>query len=245
MYRMLLVEDEGLIREGLRKMIEQLGIGFQIVAEAANGKEALQIMMEHELDVVLTDIRMKEMDGLLFIEKLREAGKEIPVIIITGHHEIEYTRKAIKNRVADYVLKPVNRTELSRTLLQIKSQLDQARGQTTAQAGEASDESLLIRKAKELIHDRLGHEITLQSIADEVHLSYHYLSQLFKNETGRSFVEYVTECRMEKAKKLLRESNMKVYQIAELSGYPNPKHFMTVFKQQTGITPKEYREQRS
>ena len=84
-------------------------------------------------------------------------------------------------------------------------------------------------------------DLTLQIIADELSLHPVWLSQLFKKELGQTYVNFLTEKRIEKAKEMLRETSLKIYEIAESVGYHNLQHFGIVFKKHTGQTPKEYR----
>jgi YesN/AraC family two-component response regulator len=94
----------------------------------------------------------------------------------------------------------------------------------------------------QFIDDHLSREIALSQIAEHVSLNPQYVGQLFKSELGTTFTEYMVEVRLKRAKKLLKETNLKVYEVAQLSGYKSPKHFMTVFKQETGITPIGFRK---
>src|SRR5690606_14366112 len=101
----------------------------------------------------------------------------------------------------------------------------------------------VIRKVKELIHGNLHQDVSLQYVADHVNMNYQYLSVLFKSETNKNFSDYVKEARINKAKQLLKTTNLKIYEVSQLCGYASSKHFMTVFKQSVDITPTEYRRQ--
>ncbi|MGG1515622.1 helix-turn-helix domain-containing protein [Paenibacillus oryzisoli] len=98
-----------------------------------------------------------------------------------------------------------------------------------------------IKKAIQYIVEHLDHSLTLQMVADHIHLNPSYLSHLFKLETGSNFLDYVTEQRIAKAKELMAASALKNYEIAEQLGFQSYPHFCTVFKKTTGLTPKEYR----
>ncbi|TBL79553.1 response regulator transcription factor [Paenibacillus thalictri] len=253
MYKLLIVEDEEVIREGLKHLIGQISRDFVIAGEASHGQEALRYLEKELPDAVITDIRMREMDGLALTGKIRERYPNMPIVIISGYSEFEYARQALKFGVTDYLLKPIDRLALVAALDEVKSQLAGQRGarvkqpDPTAEAerreeGQAEIRSL-IRKVKEYVAARPDGDLRLQVLAEHVHLHPSYLSQLFKAETGYNFSDFVTEVRLERAKHLLRTTGLKVYDIARLSGYQSPKHFMLVFKQQTGLTPGMYREQ--
>ncbi|WNR44056.1 response regulator transcription factor [Paenibacillus roseipurpureus] len=243
MIQVMLVEDEAVIRGGLRKLIEEVFVGFKVSAEAETGKEALTLLKSVIPDLIITDIRMKDMDGLAMIERIREQNIEIPIVILSGYSDFEYAKRALRNRVEDYLLKPIDRGELALCLEKLRSRI---RVTTDMKANldltDPIEERAVIRRVKELVQSRLHQEVSLQYIAEQVGMNSQYLSGLFKQETGQNFVDYVTASRMNKAKKLLKETNLKIYEIAGLSGYVNAKHFMTVFKQGVGVTPSEYRE---
>jgi len=99
-----------------------------------------------------------------------------------------------------------------------------------------------IQKAINYIREHCQEEISLTSVADYVRLNPTYFSRFFKEETGCSFVEYLKRLRIEKAKELLRTSNLKIYEICEALGYQSVQYFSTLFKNMVGVTPQEYRE---
>lgn len=239
MHRVLLVEDEAVIRSGLKKLIEEVVTGFKVEAEAANGREALQLLQHSPPDLLITDIRMAELNGLDLIRRVREQYPALAILIISGYSDFEYAKQAMRYGVSDYLLKPVDRSELAQFLDKLKRQWQPA---ANAEGGEDKSRPV-IRRIKELVQQRLDQEITLQSIAEQVHLNAKYLSDLFKAETGQPFSDFVTEARMERAKKLLKESGLKIYEVATLCGYSSAKHFTVAFRQVVGLSPSEYRDQ--
>lgn len=100
----------------------------------------------------------------------------------------------------------------------------------------------LIMKALEYIADHYTENLTLKSVADTVHVSKSYFSLLFKKKTGRNFVDYLIELRIREAKRLLAESDERIYSVAEASGFNDGRYFSKLFKKMTGLTPMEYRE---
>ncbi|RCX22632.1 AraC family two component transcriptional regulator [Fontibacillus phaseoli] len=117
--KMLIVDDEPVICEGLRHTINWEELGIQVVGEAYEGREALRLLEEHEVDVVLSDIRMEGMDGLQLAERLKERFPEVRVVMISGYEDFEYARQAIRLGVSDYLLKPVEIEELIRVVQKI------------------------------------------------------------------------------------------------------------------------------
>jgi YesN/AraC family two-component response regulator len=247
MYKIMLVEDEDIIRSGLKHLIGEVIGGFRVVAEAKDGLEALELLKLQLPDLLITDIRMNQMGGVELIEHVRVQFPDLAVLIISGYNDFAYAKKAIQYRVEDYLLKPVNRVELAHCLSKLKRILDAA-GQNGSEGADGlgrdeGSDNQIIRKVKELIRNNLEQDLSLQLIADKIHMNRQYISTLFKLETGKNFTDYVIQSRMEKAKRLLKSTRLKIYEIAKMSGYDNTKYFMTVFKQMEGITPSEYREQ--
>ena len=120
MLNVLLVDDEKLERVLIRKGYKWEENGFKIVGEAASGKEALEYINYHEVDIVVTDINMPGMDGLQFTEALLKAHPKCRVVIVTGFREFEYARKAINLGVDEFLLKPINIKEISEVMAKLK-----------------------------------------------------------------------------------------------------------------------------
>jgi two-component system, response regulator YesN len=226
----LVVEDEAIIRQGLKILLEQVIGGFQVM-EAKSGEEGLTLFHQRIPHLIITDIRMGGMDGLSFISKVRRVSNEVPILILSGHSDFEYARTAMRYGITDYLLKPINRVELSETLSKLFKDDEEDKIETSKQ----------FKKILQYIHDHLSQEITLKHIADYVDLNPQYVGQLFKTELNQTFTDYITEERLKRAKQLLKGTSLKVYEVAQLSGYKSPKHFMTIFKQEVGTTPVQFR----
>ena len=217
-----------------------------MVAEADNGKRALDYLLCGNVDLIFTDIRMPVMDGMEFIQKARSQFPKIPIFVLSGYDEYEYMRKALKNNVMDYILKPIDRVELAQALQVFRTEAEGSRDcGSTEDVNEAQGKSThhIVRRVKEIVGARLQEEVSLHDIAEEVQYSYTHLSALFKNETGQTFSDYLMSVRIQKAKQLLKETNLKIYEVGTLCGYPNSKYFMAIFKEMVGITPSQFRDE--
>lgn len=117
MYKILIVDDEQFIREGLKKIIDWDEHGIEIVGEASNGKEALEAINELKPELLLTDIQMPVMNGLNLIKAVRENCLKTKIIIISGYDDFQYVKEALKYGVENYIIKPINKEELSATLI--------------------------------------------------------------------------------------------------------------------------------
>ncbi len=129
LYRVLLVDDEEEIRQGISQKIDWLSLGFQLIGEAENGAEALDLAVELRPDVILTDIKMPFMDGL---ELCRHLGSQLPaakLVVFSGFDDFQFARTAIGMHVSEYILKPINAAELNQVLANLREQLDSQRAE--------------------------------------------------------------------------------------------------------------------
>ncbi len=125
MLKVFLVEDESVIREGLRDKIPWEQYGFWFVGEAGDGEVALPLIRKLKPDVLITDIKMPFMDGLSLSEIVKEEFPKTKIIIISGYDDFEYARQAIVVGVDQYLLKPITRAALRNVLLELKEKIGQ------------------------------------------------------------------------------------------------------------------------
>ncbi|MCG8498981.1 MAG: response regulator [Firmicutes bacterium] len=251
MYRLVIVDDEEIIREGLARIVALSGLDFEVVGEAENGKTGFELVCQLSPEIVIADVKMPVMNGLEMIDEIKQLKCDIRFIILSAYTDFNYTRHAIKSGVIDYLMKPVNRLELIALLKKIKEELDLEKVQSDERkCGDVPEgkirternERKTIEIAKRYIQVRYFKDISLESVAKHVHMNSNYFSTLFKNETGENFIEYVTRVRIYNAKELLRDPNLKIYKVCTMVGYYSPKHFSKLFKNLVGVTPTQYRE---
>ncbi|RCW42238.1 response regulator transcription factor [Paenibacillus prosopidis] len=125
MYKLLVVDDEKWVRQGLSLTIDWMAEGIELIGEAEDGEEALQRIQTDSPDIIITDIKMPRMDGLDLIEALRHQQKKAYVIIISGYNDFEYAQKALKYGAYDYVLKPIEETVLLEVVRRCVNDLEQ------------------------------------------------------------------------------------------------------------------------
>ncbi|WP_340022167.1 response regulator [Paenibacillus sp. FSL K6-1096] len=123
--KMLIVDDEPVICKGLRLTVDWAALGIEVIGEAYDGEEALQMMGQHEVNFVLSDIRMAGMDGLQLAEQVGQRYPEARMIIISGYEDFDYARQAIRLGVNDYLLKPVNIDELTGVVAKLAEDIRQ------------------------------------------------------------------------------------------------------------------------
>ena len=120
MYKVLLVDDEALIREAISENTRWKELGYELMGTCKNGREAIERLDQEEADLVLTDICMPYVDGMELTRYLYEKHKGVKVIIISGYDDFEYAKTAVKYQVMDYILKPITAKELAQTLTRVK-----------------------------------------------------------------------------------------------------------------------------
>lgn len=125
MYRVLLVDDEILVRDAIKENIDWAGIGCELVGSCQNGQEAAEFVKAHPVDIVLTDICMPYMDGMELSHFLHDNYPDIVIVIFSGFGEFEYAKKAIQYNVSEYILKPITAMELTSILEKMKVKVDQ------------------------------------------------------------------------------------------------------------------------
>ncbi|WP_135554965.1 response regulator [Paenibacillus cymbidii] len=152
MFAVMLVEDEQVLREGMRQFIPWEDYGFRVAAEAGNGLEALERLDAEPIDLIFLDLHMPRMSGLDFMQRLAERRHDALVAVITGYNEFEYARTALKHNVLDYLLKPLQMNEVAELLEKARRQLD---GKGTA---EAQAEAELFKIVNRLHAERAGQE---------------------------------------------------------------------------------------
>lgn len=123
-YKVLLVDDEILVRDAIRENLDWHGLGYELVADCSNGKEAMEYVKKNQVDLVITDICMPFVDGMQLSEFLYNNYPEILIIVFSGFGEFGYAKKAIQYKVSEYILKPVTALELSEVLTRLKDKLD-------------------------------------------------------------------------------------------------------------------------
>lgn len=127
MNKVLIVDDEYYFRQAIKISLPWKELDIELIGEAKNGEDALEQMRLLQPDIVMVDINMPIMDGLTFIEEAKAAGYNSKFIVLTGHSEFDYAKRAIKLGVVNYVLKPIDEEEIQKTLFEIKDLLDNER----------------------------------------------------------------------------------------------------------------------
>lgn len=239
MYKVIIVDDETKIRNGLAHLFPWNQSGFEVVGDFSNGRLAYEYALSHSVDLILSDIRMPVMDGLQLSQQLLSL-QDVKIVFFSGYQDFDYARQALKNGVFDYLLKPVKYEDLLNCLERVQTVLDLSRPEQK-KTENLSYYDQMIETVRTYI-EKEYQNATLERASQLVNLSPNYLSKIMKERSESSFSDYLFETRMKNAARFLRDIHYKQYEIAYRIGYDNPKNFSRAFKQYYHMTPREYRD---
>jgi len=238
--KVIIADDERLIRAGLKSMLSEAKIPLDIAGEATNGEELVELVKRHLPEIAFVDIKMPKMNGLEAISKGKLYSPNTQWIILTGYAEFDYAREAIKLGAANYLLKPVSPDELNETLeVLIKNDIKSRVGVSKeVNNGEPTDVPYdMAEEVKCYIEQNYMYDIGINEIAEKLNVTPNYLSTYFHKKTGITFIRYLTEVRMLRAKKMLENPNITVQDVAGQVGYYSTSHFIKLFKEYFGVYP--------
>ena len=172
MYRALVVDDEKMIRMGIKKAIPWEKIGVSEVFAAASGKEALQIIEAQKPQIMVTDIQMTEMTGLELIQRARELMPEIRIIVLTGYDNFEYARQSLRLAVQDFFLKPIDEVDLANAIRKQvqhleEQQIEEKNQQMLWRVQGTAQQVKLEGCVRDLVHDKKNRQELLAVLRDE------------------------------------------------------------------------------
>jgi len=261
--KIMIIDDEEIIRLGIKTIITNSGKPWEVVGEAANADEALAVFENKKPDVLVMDIKMPGIDGLTLSQLFKDRMDNIIIILLSGYAEFSFAQQALRVGILDYLLKPTKPAQLIKALdkaeciingvMQTETSILRKSGQgIVADSNKAMEYGIaladnlncksFVANAVEYINKNYAGNINLKKICAELYVNTTYFSECFKKDTGISFLFYLTIVRVDNAKRLIRErSHLKTYEIADLVGYSDTKHFSRVFKKLTGVNPSELR----
>lgn len=358
MLKMIIADDDEIIRSRLVNRIDWTAIGYEIADQAADGRELLEKTKELKPDVVLTDIKMPFMSGIEFVEEIKRSQLKTEIVVITGYAEFEYVHKLLHLGVYGYILKPLDKEELKECMRKLYEKVMHSKKveklfKKELRAGEKTEDYTLpgpkkrefietflknkqdetmvllgaihqdmleksvlpdkmqqcymhlfngiyralkeedkvdneikslmltlfedfselkeeqelldfagslierlfgrlckiedekanihLQKALSYIDKHFAENLTMAEVANRIGVSYGYLSYILNESVEGGFVRILRNRRMEESKKLLTQTDYKIYDIAERVGFANSRYFSTMFYADIGMTPAEYR----
>ena len=249
MLRVLIVEDEEIIRRGLLFTIDWAGMGCCVVGDAPDGRAGLELLRRERPDVVLTDIRMPCMDGIEMAERAWTEGILPQLVFLTSYAEFDYAQKALRLHAADYLLKPVDEAELAALMRRLANESASPEAEPVVESIDwrryFADDGLnpYVQHAMKRIQQDYREKLSIEMLAEEAGVSASYLSRKFKEATGQTFLELLTRTRLQSAILQLSSGKYRVYEVAEENGFGDYKNFCTVFKKYMKCSPRIFLQQ--
>lgn len=245
-YKYIIAEDESLIRKNLVKKINALNLPLESAGETANGLEAIGLIERHCPELVITDIRMPQCDGLELIKYLHGNYPRTKVVVLSGYDDFSYAQTALRYSVKDYLLKPVASEHLLEALQRVLITMGAESEELKAYHSKENtlNQEAIANLLQKYLSENYQKEISLRELGDKFGFTPEYLGKIFKKFTGETLSKYLIKLRMNEAKRLLLNSpEMSIQKVGELVGYKDDFYFSRAFKNYTGIQPSKFRIQ--
>lgn len=227
----LMIDDDYLDLEGMQVLLKQLPFEISNVYTALSAREARQTVQKKNIQIILCDVEMPQESGLEFARWLNQEGIMIPLIFVTSHASFEYAAEAVRLHVHDYLLKPVSARALQ-----------EAMARASAYSQVIKEEEDVITPVTDYIKEHLSEKISREQLADLVYLHPDYLTHVFKEKTGLSLSAWILKERLNQSRNLLRNTDKSISVIALDCGFSDASYFTRIFRRETGISPRQYRE---
>lgn len=246
MIKVLIAEDENLIRKKLLHFIDYDALGMVVVAEVDNGVSGVELIKKYKPDIVLADINMPEKDGLDMIKETLDY--DYIAIIISGYDYFSYAQRALKYGVTDYLLKPISLDDLNEALVNAREIIYKKRSVISRNSDIenaidiSTDEAIKDSTVVEMINfikNNYQDKISISDLSKKLAYSESMLNRKFKKEVHITFNEYLNRYRINKAIELLKNSDYNITEISYMCGYSSAKYFSRVFKKYLGISPSD------
>lgn len=241
MYRVVLIDDESIIVEGLRRVVKWADFGCQVVGTASDGEAGAELIRTLQPQILFTDIRMPGRDGLTMVAGLRSEFPDMQIAVLTGYRDFAYAQEAIRLGVTRFLLKPSKMDEINEALQAMVERLDKLPQEEKTDEQSQSAGSFLVNQAYSYMREHYAEKLTLQTVVDCCYVSQWHLSKLLNRHEGKSFYDILNAIRIQKAKELLTDPKLKIGDISEMVGYADTAHFARTFKKLEGMSANEYR----
>lgn len=253
MYHAIVIDDEKWVVKSLIATIRDQNY-FEITNEFYDGLSGLEYIRAHQPDLAFVDVRLPGMGGLEILQATHAEKLRTLFIMISGHAEFAYAQKAMFHNAIGYCLKPFSASELMDAMQKAYQILE--RQKNVEELPDDSDKQAFcpnhltcnhksIQQIIDYTEQHYREDISIQDLADHCSINANYASQLFRQETNITFINYLTSLRIDHAAWLLLHTDMPVFQIATEVGYRDYFYFAKVFKRVISCTPTDYRKKMS
>ncbi len=240
--RILIAEDEQRARRGLKNVITSISDDYKVVAEASDGRQALEMIQIIKPDVVFTDLKMPYMGGIELIRAAKATGITAKYVIVSAYEEFEFARQAISLGVEDYLVKPITIDEVKELMERLEAESVSKRDystETNCLKQQYPNAHPLVRKALNFIERGYATKVNQKELAENLGISQEYFCYLFNKDIGETFSRFLKKYRIETAKRLLLAGASKE-EIPYNVGFSDPKYFNKVFRETTGKSVSEF-----
>ena len=241
-FGILLANDEPLLRQSMRRILESFSPDFEVELEASDGSAALEMLSGNRIHLLITDIRMPVMDGLALASRVQEQFPHILTVVLTGYADFEYAKEALRHGVFDYLLKPVNEDELHNVMNRARKKLLETYVLPEDSGAHRTAEET-VDYAVRYMKEHYREDIDFGKLSSDMGFTSAYLTKLFNRYVGETPLKYLTSLRIEEASRLLRETTFTIAEVGAQVGYPDQFHFSKTFRKLTGKNPSAYRKE--
>lgn len=250
-YRVLIVEDDDEIRHYISEELS----GIYKISECTNGKEGFEFILKEKPHLVISDVMMPEMDGITLSRKMKQHINlnHIPVILLTAKSKTEDRIEGLETGADAYLVKPFNSELLKTTIHNLITNRERLRSKFTSEKQveeklekieKKSNDDILMEKVIKTINEHLADtSLNVEMLAANVGMSRVHMHRKLKELTGQSARDFIKTIRLKQAATLLRENGLTVSEVAYTTGFSNISHFSNSFKEFTGMSPTEFKEQ--
>ena len=246
MFKLVIVEDNPIIRKSLATRYDWKGMGYEIVASFEDGGELIDYIGQgHSVDVVLTDIMLCQVSGVDVAKYIFEHQLDIRVVFLSAYQEFAYAKSGIQYNVYAYLTKPISPEELIEVFTGLAKHLSQTdnlhlKKKNIANLTEKYTKDELILHAEMYMEEHFSEKLRVEDVAAYVNLSPRQFMRRFQEATGMLFGDYLLKLRMEITAKLLRDGEIDLYEACEMAGYQDVKYFKKIFKKYYGCSVKDF-----
>ncbi len=237
--RVVLIDDEAIIVEGLQKVVKWDKYGCEVAGTAYDARKGAQLIREVRPDILFTDICMPGQNGLAMLAGLRSEFPEMQVTVLTGYRDFSYAQEAIRLGVTRFLLKPSKMSEIDEAMNAMTEKI----GRKDVSSVDQNTGSFIVNQAVAYMDKHYTEKISLQDVAEICYVSQWHLSKLLNKYAGQSFYDILNGIRVNAAKELLRDPSLRIGDIGLMVGYTDTAHFAKIFKKVTGTSANEFRNQ--
>ncbi len=242
MCNILMITPDAELKKTLTNLLNKYFVNFFILPHAKTGPEAMAIAKSHQPEIVILDLTLKNENAYSGQRDLLASHPNLRSIVIDKEENCKNAQTAIRFGAIDYLVQPLIESETLNSIHRAIISLNQVSLLNHRSETALPTQNETILPMIQYIHDNYREELSLDSLADFMHLNKNYICQLFKKEVGMTYISYLNQYRVEQSKLLLRNSDKQLAEISETVGYTDPTYFSRIFKKITAISPKQYRQ---